>query len=345
MNISPQKVVSKLKYMVKRNADLRYVAKAFTHVSGPKFQEVGDDEVVLLTVGYNVSSWIETFFEQHQRLGARHYLYVDNGSTDDSIAKAQKLPNMTVASCDVSFARYQRQIRMLSTRLYHRGGWRLMLDADEIFDYPNSNDIRLPQLTNMLTKRGYTGVVAQSLDMFPAGELANHFDDSLEQAIEAFRHYSLSGISTRDYHDPSGLVWFLKQNRITNSDIKLLFGGIRATAFGENCMLTKHPLVKMLPEVSPMLHPHISTGLRCADFSALIKHYKFSGGYQNREASQLSARSRSNIEELKARRVVLGQNPELKLCNEDSLSDPTPESLLEKGFLVASPAAREALGL
>ena len=55
----------------------------------------------------------------------------------------------------------------------------------------------------------------------------------------------------------------------------------------------------MGPGVNPGGHPHVSSGLTCADFSGVLRHYKFSGDFLEREMGLIAARR------LKTNEVVL----------------------------------------
>jgi glycosyl transferase family 2 len=329
---------------VSQHVARKHVDASFRHISGPLHQTVHEDEVVLVLLGRNVSPNLETFFKHHRSLGVRHVLYVDNGSTDDSLDKAISIGNITVASCSAEFKKYQNYIRNYCAQKYYSGGWRLMLDADELFDYPGSSQLSLSQLVMELNKRRYTAVVAQMLDMVPPGRLLDYPGTTLEEAVRTHIGYHLDGIKCFDYHsDEYKLHWFFAQNGIANSDIKILHGGIRALLFGENCMLTKHPLFKTNSGINPMPHPHVSTGLNCAGFSALISHYKFSGDLIARDVQELAENRRSNIVELEQRICAFEKNPSLTFDVPGLRKKPSLDELLAEKFLVADDEAREYL--
>ena len=173
--------------------------------------------------------------------------------------------------------------------IFVEGGWRLVLDTDELLDFPGADRMHLPDLTQMLTAQGHTAMVCQMLEMVPPGPLYGYQGLSFEHTIKAFNSYSLADIDARDYYSKvTRWHWFMEQNKTTNPDIKIMFGVIRATLFGEECCITKHPLFKMGPEVNPGVHPHVSTGVTCADFSGVLRHYKFSGDYLEREKARIA---------------------------------------------------------
>ena len=335
---------------VKRNitsyAEMWRVNRSFRHLRGPRVQTLGDDDVAVVLLGRNVSHALGHFVEHHCKLGARHVLYVDNGSTDDSIEKALSLDDVVVASCSANFRKHQSRIRYLCATKYFRGGWRLMLDADELFDFPGSDRHLLGDLTRELRKRNQTGVVAQMLDLAPLGRISESRAETLEEAVRTHVGYHLGSITSVEYHSPMAhLRWFLAQNSIASPNIHLLFGGLRARLFGEDCMLTKHPLIRMAPGVVPMVHPHISTGLRCAGFTGLIRHFKFSGDYPAREREELDKNLRANVDELRRRVSAFDETPDFNFSFPEMRVNPTMEILLDEGFIVADDESRRFLRL
>jgi hypothetical protein len=183
------------------------------------------------------------------------------------------------------------------------------------------------------------------LDLVPAGPLCEELDRSYRDAIEVCRAYSLADIEKVDYHQGGRHVaYYLAQNTIASDAIKLHRGGLRRRLFGEDCLLTKHPLIRMAPGVVPLPHPHLSTGLACADFTALIRHYKFTGNFLERERGLL--RQHRILHRETAQRVsTFERRPDLSFAVPGMQLDPTVEGLLEAGFLVASEPARAMLGI
>jgi glycosyltransferase involved in cell wall biosynthesis len=71
-------------------------------------------------------------------LGIDRILVVDNGSTDGTVEALKGYDNVTVLRSEVSFRRYQLQMRQYLIERFGRQRWSLLVDADELFDYPFS---------------------------------------------------------------------------------------------------------------------------------------------------------------------------------------------------------------
>jgi len=107
--------------------------------------------------------------------------------------------------------------------------------------------------------------------------------------------------------------------------------------FGENCCLTKHPLIFNGPAVTPAPHPHLSMGVTCADVTGVIKHYKFANNPIGRDTASLATGDVAHGEDA-ARARVMTQEPDVTLFSLDARRWNRVELLYRAGFLVHSDA-------
>lgn len=309
------------------------------HLHGPVFHELRDDQAAVIVLGQNTAFYLPRLVAHHRELGIEHFVLLDNGSTDSSVECAADL-GMIVASCALSFRDFQMEMRHAATTAFCRGGWRLVVDSDELFDYPGSSRHTLPEVLTWLNARGQTAVVAQMLDLVPEDGFTAALDSDYDQAIAACEWYDVSTIEAHSYLDPAlPFAHLLARNTLTDPRIAILFGGIRRTLFGEDCCLSKHPLFRPGAGVDPAPHPHVASGVRCAEFSALLRHYKFTGGFREREAERVRRRALSH-NEADLRMRTLERAAEFSFRTPRRAKTPTPERLLEAGVLVASETAR-----
>ena len=174
--------------------------------------------------------------DHHRKLGIRHFLIVDNASTDCT-------PDVLAAAPDVSLwqtaASYKASrfgmdwLTWLMLRHGH-GHWCLTLDADEILIYPHWQTRPLPALTDWLDTQGQRSFGALSVDLYPEGPVSEG-------------HYAPGDDPTRllPWFD-SGNYQVQVQPRLMNLWIQ---GGARARAFFSSQprrapTLNKIPLVR-----------------------------------------------------------------------------------------------------
>ncbi|WP_420383830.1 glycosyltransferase family 2 protein [Novosphingobium sp.] len=333
------KIVLRIKNRLENYINNIYVKISMVHIYGPKMSYLKHDQVALIILGRDVSYFLDYHINYHIKLGVSNIVYIDNGSSDNSIEIAKSFRNITIAKCSANFRNHQSRIRYLANTRYLTGGWRLAIDPDELLDYPGVDRIDLPELTRRLGARGHTAMVAQMLEMV-SGELVSETDGIAFAEVERkFDRFSLSAITKLPYHNSeSEISWFLDQNKISNCDIHILFGGLRHAAFGENCCLTKHALFRMGKGVRPQAHPHVTTGVVCTDFSAVLRHYKFAGGMLARERKLLNE-GRVDHAETKMRVDAMEDKGDINLGKYAECKDPTVEFLLRRGFLKASAEA------
>ena len=235
----------------------------------------------------------------------QQFLFVDDRSTDSTLAYLAGQPDCVVLHSSVSFGERiggQRAIHVWKNEVPHRfflGKWAVCVDADEFLQIPYGFST-LPQFLAALDARGFDAVAAVMIDCYPAdltgfsdvqppgtaAELVTRYPwfdrgpyirwsagQKRPEVINGgvrerlFRQY---GISTRSLFKPG---WAVLARRI-----RRLFGGDRNIQ-----SIHKVPLVKWSPdryyEHSHTLNAAPATGLLLA-----ISHYKFTGAlYQKIE--------------------------------------------------------------
>jgi hypothetical protein len=165
------------------------------------------------------------------------------------------------------------------------------------------------------------------LDLFPSAALQAGSGTDWRCA---HRFYDISAIVEQDY-----ARFFGRLNAISEPRIKNLWGGVR-TRFGVRNHLTKHPL--LFPGKGlRYLSSHNVSGARLADFTAVLLHYKYVGGflgYMRRIAEEGSFFSGSS--EYRRYVELLESNPDLQLFSARSRELKAVDQLVGEGFLVAS---------
>lgn len=323
-----------------------YVRWKTRHIAGPKRFKLADNEVALVLLGRDIAYFLPVFFAHYRALGIERFVYLDNGSTDNSRELVANEPGTIVARCDLNFRNYQRQLRYIVTRDFLEGGWRLCVDPDELLDYPNAGHISVPDLVSRLAARGHTGVVAQMLEMVPEGSLRAASGLDFAASVTQFNHYSTDNIIKGPYPEGDPVIApMIRLNTVASPGIDVMTGGLRRSLFGEDCLLTKHVLFRDAgPKVHPFPHPHLTCGLHCSDFTAVLKHYKFAGDYIDREVKRRDEK-RLFHKEGQIRLDMLEREGDILFSKVALRQNPTPEGLIDQGFLFASDEARNMLSL
>ena len=311
-------------------------AASLHHLHGPEVLNVAPGDVVLIALVRNGSYYLDAFFRHYRAMGVQHFVFIDNGSTDDTIARIKRENGTVIDQCKLPLAHYEDLIRQYPANTYGQNRWCLYVDMDEILDFEGRSSIGIKGLIGYLEANGFTAMVAQMLEMFPKVPLNAVADMPFKQALLEFHYFDISAVEKFDYHaDDIPFSALLTDNKLDTADIKFCFGGVRGKVFGENCCLTKHPLIFNGPGVTPAPHPHLSMGVHCADVTALIKHYKFANNPIGRDTASLAEGDVAHGEDA-ARARMMTQMPDVSLFSLDARRWNRVELLYRAGFLVKS---------
>lgn len=304
------------------------------HLHGPEQVEAGNEELVVLCLLRNGRHHVASFVEHYLSLGAKHLVFLDNGSTDGTPDLLRGYENVTVLRTELPFRRYQL---LMKQYLIERFGWRrwsLCADVDELFDYPYSDVLGLDAFLGYLNERSYTAVVAQMLDMFPEQPLSEAAETTDKGLKELHRFYDTSDIRTHDYNASGAGTG----NVLANEEIDVLQGGIQRLIFGISPMLTKHPLVFYEGTLRPMdMSEHWVSEARIADVSCVLYHYKLLGSLYGLVRDEVDSRRYPNRHGKYDKYLkVLESAPSLELKRETARELGSVNELVGNQFLVAS---------
>ena len=302
-------------------------------VSGPSNVSASADEFIVVCLVRNGAIYLREFLRHYRELGAKHVVFLDNGSTDGTAVLVANEPDVTVLRTAAPYRFYKDIMKRWLVTRFGRRNWVLCVDIDEFFDYPFRNDFGGAELIHYLNRYGFTAVVAQLLDLFPQGAIT---EVSGANWRDAHRCYSLSDLDREPY-----AAVYNASNGAPPADLQVLRGGIRRTAFGAKPLLTKHPLL-FPPGGIEYLNAHHVSGARVADLSAVLLHYKYAGDFADYVRTIVKSESFWNSSrEYKQYLRAIEADPGLSLYSESASELSTVERLLEQGLLIASDNFRD----
>lgn len=317
------------------------VRSGFRHVHGPTQVMLGETDVALVALVRDAAWFLPEFLQHHLDLGVAHVVLIDNGSTDATPTIAQSFPRVTVLRNTLPARRHEVALRVMGARRVLRGGWFLFADADELVELPLGG---LADLTAYCNDEGFTAVLGQMIDLFAPGPAATQRGLTYAQALETCRHWS-PGALERIPYTAAGRIpfhWFLRENTCDDPGVMFLQGGVRAEVFGESPFLSKHSLVRNIGGVEPMTHPHCASGVRVADVTIALRHYKLAGPWIDRDRKSVAEGHWDHAED--ARRLLAARTDAFVIAPADSRRWTGPAALVEAGVLYLSERAEQALG-
>ena len=302
------------------------------HVHGPTVVGYEDDELLVICVVRNGESYVRPFMAHYRALGARHVVFLDNGSTDGTVDRLRGYDGVTVLQTDAPYERYENTMKRYLAERFSRGRWNLIADIDELFDFPYSDRLSLRAFLQYLNRHGYTAVVAQMLDMFADRPLSAAPAERDEDLVSIYRYYDVSGLVKGDHR--------LLDAR--DSGIQFHWGGIRRTVFGTLNGLTKAALVRLDGRVQTFIAWHHVRRARFADVSCVLRHYPFRPSFYQKvqDAVGTGRYGRVTSDEYAAYWAGLSARPDLNLRLATARELSSLDELIECGFLVVSPAYR-----
>lgn len=104
--------------------------------------------------------------EHHRALGVDSFLVVDNASDDGTLDLLLAQPDVHVFFTDRSFREEKALWRRWLFQEFCEGSWTLNLDADELFVFPDFEELDLHALCGCLDAEGALGMVAPLVDMY-----------------------------------------------------------------------------------------------------------------------------------------------------------------------------------
>lgn len=300
------------------------------HVAGPKRVEAGPTDLVVVCLVRDGAVYLDGFLDHYRSLGARHVVFLDNGSTDGTVERAAAEPDVTVLQTHAPYKDYKVITKRYLIRRFGRGCWALCVDIDELFDYPRRPDVPLGDFLGYLNGRGFTAVVAYLLDLYPSGPLAEAGDWQTEH-----RFYSLEALRRLPYAPKVS-----PPNHVSNAEIEWYNGGVREARFGVRPNLTKHPLQFPSGGVRHESSHHAS-GARVADVTGVLLHYKYASGFLDYAERLVAEKSfYDGSAEYVGYLDAFQEDPAFRLDAPGSQEYGGPDRLVDEGFLVTSEAYR-----
>lgn len=258
--------------------------------SGQRLVTLADDDCCVVTLQKNGAYFLPGLLAHHRAIGVRHFLIIDNGSTDGTVELLAAEPDVTVVENRLPVAGYEVMMRSLLPRRFVKGGWFLVVDSDEMFDPPPGCGGKVSPLLRYMLETGHTAMLAHALDMFsdaPA-EVTARWDYA--EALDRLCLYSLDQLERLDYRDPDFELSFFLRNNQTDAPMHFWLGGMRREVFGEKPLLTRHNIIRNAPSVGNYWNVHAISGVRVCDVTASFRHYKFTGDYVGRDRRQVAAK-------------------------------------------------------
>jgi glycosyltransferase involved in cell wall biosynthesis len=157
--------------------DLMYMAVRLLQASsrGRELEPIQDNtdriqrnDILLFATLRNEAIRIPFFLDYYRSLGVRHFLFVDNGSTDDFPEIVKKYADVSVWHTEASYRKANFGMHWLNylLRRFGTGHWCITCDPDEFLVYPHIDQRNLYELTDFLDGENRRSLWCFLLDMY-----------------------------------------------------------------------------------------------------------------------------------------------------------------------------------
>lgn len=209
-------------------------------------------------------SRIKVFFKHYRKLGIKHFIMVDNNSSDGTrewMMLQEDADVFLVKDEFTTLKKYGWINKILNYYGFNR--WYLYADSDELFVYQEYENRPIEELVKYAEQNGLDRIGSIMIDMYSDGGLFQEVQDREDSYIDEYR-----------YFDSNGYRLSKCLNGIT------LYGGPRSRVFGKtdsgiSPLLIKHPLFYFkegyIFESAHYIFPFCE---KTSILSALL-HYKF----------------------------------------------------------------------
>jgi len=254
-------------------------------------RDIRRHDILVLSTLRNERVRLPYFLDYYRRLGANHFLVVDNGSDDGSAEFLAEQPDVSVWTTRASYRDSRFGVDWLNAlkRRHAHGHWVLVVDPDEFFVYPFCDSRPLRALTDWLDASSVKSFPAMLLDMYPRGPVDQQPYREGQDPFEIACWFDPANYTIRKNHE-FGNLW--------------IQGGPRARAFFQDNpdrapALNKIPLVKWDRRFAfaSSTHMLLPRGLNVVydeeggeRSSGLLLHAKFLSTFVDKSREELSRR-------------------------------------------------------
>jgi len=287
-------------------------------------------QIQVLCIVRNGEYYLNDFIKHHKKINVSAFTFIDNGSEDNTVKLASTYPNVRIFKNELPYKTYWHHFKRFMFEEYGQGCWNLVLDIDEFFEYPFQDQLNLKDIIEYNNQANFTAVVTHMVDLVPNHDILskNNNQDFTNKHV----YYSTDNLKLEAYEKIS------PNNMVSNPLINFHLHGWRDKTFsvGE-IMLTKHCLIKGDGKLK-YVHDHFVENAAIADFTCLLKHYKFAGDFKSYVENSIEEENHfDNSREYKKYYDKIDKQNELNFYEENMLNINNKETLFANLLIIVSP--------
>jgi hypothetical protein len=295
--------------------------------SGQTTIEAG--EILAFACVRNESLRLPYFLDYYRGLGVARFIVVDNDSSDGTTSLLRTQPDVEVFHTATSYAASHYGVHWLNALLqaFGCGHWVLVVDADELLVYPDSESVRLPRFVETLSAAGADGLLTFLLDMYPGGPIQQTHYAPGDPILAASPYFDVDSYS----FGSEGLRARIPER---GGPRRRLFWQPGRTYRGQPPYLQKIPLVRWQEGRQYLASTHLIDGLCLSSVTGVLLHFKFLADFGDRSRMEVARGEHwDTAAQYEAYAEALSANPHLSAMYEGSVRYLGSRQLIELGLM------------
>lgn len=289
-------------------------------------------EIRLFAIMRNESLRLPHFITYYKNLGVERFFLIDNTSTDNSVQLALEHRNVHVFETKENYQNHWYWMEHLLDT-YGKGHWCVVVDIDELFSYPYSEHLSLPELRTYLESRNETAIRTFLLDMYSDKSVVATEFKGKSNPLEVVNCFD------KDYMKLKFL--FYDRIRWQHYSFDTFTGGMRDRVFGKSnppSILSKVPFFKNTEGTYLSQGMHAINGAALSEVQGVVFHTKFLSDFITEVEEECQREQHyGNAFYYKIFHQKLKETPDIQFYHEGSVKFENSQQLIALGLMKTTP--------
>ena len=258
------RILARWKREIVRPFAWRYLDRSVEVIADNRANGAGSCGPVLVSLLKDGQDFLPTFMDHYRRLGFTEFVFLDNGSSDQTCQILSREKDVLVLRSTLSFKHFYHSMQTWLIERYAAGRWTLLADIDEYFDFPYSEEIGINGFIEYLRQNGFTAVMTYMMDMYPE-RIAKNGEDN-------------DWFETHKYFETKSFYWGNVPQHIHGvvpPNLKIVVSGVRQRMFDVFELLSKSTFFDASQCKVTVKDTHFALHGHLADVTGYFRHYRF----------------------------------------------------------------------
>ena len=245
-----------------------------------------EEDIVVVSVVRNEMVMLPQFLEHYRALGAKCFIFVDNGSDDGTREYLVSQPDTILYSAGTEYrhSHYGVSWQQAVVSNHCLGKWVLLADADEFLVYEGCESKSMEEFVADVEGSGDNGVILYMIDMYPYGDLA---DADFEKAgvFDVAPYFDKEALIELRF---GGGMYSNSRNFVNGLRHRIAPGRINAYVSQKYAMFKYYPWVRLCEGV------HYAANMTVENSYGFFAHFKYHSGFKSKVEIEVKRKQHYN---------------------------------------------------